>query len=427
MSKDVTAARPRPEPRDAGAGAMNDPHGSRAVARCLALVLAAACAVAGCRRDDPPRPTAEGAPPAAASSAASVASASSAAPSSSAAAAQASAPAPRPLTEKEKQALAAYRAALARGRLATRERRYPAAIQAFTDALAVAPADARALAERGFAHLSDGDSDAAEGDFTAALAGAGDPELRSQIWFNLGLLRDKAEDPEAARVAYANAHALKPSSATRGKLAGRSTCAVEIRKSGIGDAVIVPSWIELLALVGPDREEPGPPPEVTSEAAARARVCGPDGMSVSARPCTGDPPWIFPRSYASYTYFHNHVAFPRKPAGFAVADGGHSGGWPARCQGIRSVSGSIEGSLLVVDADFSGAGAVFDGEPNDEQRCRDGVSHRERTFYDARTGRAIVALRWPEGSAVDVKVEGGHVVVSGAECNERFRLDAHAR
>ncbi|WP_437874885.1 tetratricopeptide repeat protein [Sorangium sp. So ce513] len=402
----------------------------------LVIIIAAAWVVAGCRRDDPPRPTAEGVPAAAASSPAAVAAASSGAPLSSSAptasssapmASSAAPPAARPLTEKEKQALAAYKAALARGRLATRERRYPAAIQAFTDALAVAPADARALAERGFARLSDGDTDAAEGDFTAALAGAGDPELRSQIWFNLGLLRDMAKDPEAARVAYANAHALKPSAATRGKLAGRSLCAVEIRTSDIEDAVIVPSWRELLALVGPDREEPGAPPEVTSEAAARARVCGPDGMSVSSRPCTGDPPWVFPRSYASYTYFHNHVVFPRKPAGFAVVDGGHSGGWPARCQGIRGVSGSVEGSLLVVDAEFSGAGAVFDGEPNDEQRCRDGVSHRERTFYDARTGRAIVALRWPEGSAVDVKVEGGHVVVTGAACNERFRLDAHAR
>ncbi|WP_433927602.1 tetratricopeptide repeat protein [Sorangium cellulosum] len=390
------------------------------------LGLAAACAVAGCRRGEAPRPTADGAPPAAASSAPAVASASGAAPSAAPASPSGVAPSARPLTEKEKQAVAAYKAAMARGRLATRERGYHAAIQAFNDALAAAPTDARALAERGFAHLGDGDSDAAEGDFTAALAGAGDPELRSQIWFNLGLLRDKAGDPEAARVAYANAHVLRPSPATRGKLAGRSMCAVEIRKAGVEGAVLVPSWIDLLALVGPAEEEPGPPREVTSEAAARARVCGPEGRSVSERPCAGDPPWIFPREYATYTYFHNHVVFPRKPAGFVVADGGHSGGWPARCQGIRSVNGSTDGGLLVVDGFFSGAGAVFDGEPNEEQRCRDGVSHHERTFYDARTGRAIVALRWPEGSAVDVKVEGGHVVVSGAECNERFRLDAHA-
>ncbi|WP_438023002.1 tetratricopeptide repeat protein [Sorangium sp. So ce233] len=413
---------------EAAAGTMKDASRSRASERRLVLGLVAACAVAGCRRGESPRPTAEGAPPAAASSAPAVASASSAAASAAAPAPPSrSAPGARPLTEKEKQAIAAYKAALARGRLATRERRYHAAIQAFNDALALDPTDARALAELGFAHLSDGNSHAAEGNFTAALAGAGDPELRSQIWFNLGLLRDKAGDPEAARVAYANAHALRPSAATRGKLAGRSMCAVEVRKAGVEGAVVVPSWIELLALVGPGEEEPGPAREVTSEAAARARLCGLEGKGASHGPCAGDPPWIFPREYGTYTYFHNHVVFPRKPAGFVVPDGGHSGGWPARCQGIRSVSGSTEGALLVVDAFFSGAGAVFDGEANEEQRCRDGVSHHERTFYDARTGRAIVALRWPEGSAVDVKVEGGHVVVSGAECNERFQLDAHVR
>ncbi|WP_437605832.1 hypothetical protein WMF20_32855 [Sorangium sp. So ce834] len=390
----------------------------------LALGLAAACAVAGCR-DAPQRPVAErappvaeSAPPAAASSAAAVASASSAA--------QPAPPSPgaRPLTEKEKQALAASKAALARGRLATKARDFGAAIRAFTEALAADPSDARALAERGFAHLGDGDSDAAEADFAAALSGAGDPELRSQIWFNLGLLRDKAGDAEAARVAYANAHALKPSPATRGKLAGRSTCAVEVRKTGLEHAALVTGWIELLDRVGHDGEAPG---EVTTEAAARARLCGPDGKSASDGPCAGDPPWTFPREYATYTYFRNHVVFPRKPGGFVVANGGHSGGWPARCHGMRSVSGAIKGDLLVVEGYFDGTGAVFDGEPNEEQRCRDGVSHREQTFYDARTGRAVVALRWPVGSEASVTVEGGHVVVSGAGCNERFRIEAGAR
>lgn len=61
------------------------------------------------------------------------------------------------------------------------------------------------------------------------------------------------------------------------------------------------------------------------------------------------------------------------------------------------------------------------------QRCRDGVSHREQAFYDARTGRAMVALRWPAGSEASVTVSGGHVVVSGAGCDERFRIEVGAR
>ncbi|WP_437596366.1 tetratricopeptide repeat protein [Sorangium sp. So ce590] len=396
----------------------------------LGLALAAACAVAGCR-DEPQRPAAERAPPvaessppAAASSAAVASSASSGAPPASPALPARGGASPRPLTEKEKQALAAHDAALARGRLATKKRDFGAAVQAFTEALAADPSDARALAERGFAHLGAGHGDAAEGDFSAALAGAGDPELRSQIWFNLGLLRDNAGDAEAARVAYANAHALRPSPATRGKLAGRSTCAVEIRKTGLESAVIAKSWTELRERVGPSGEELG---EAATEAAARAHLCGPEGKRASDGPCAGDPPWIFPREYATYIYLHNHVVFPRRPGGFLVANGGRSGGWPARCHGLRTVSGSTRGELLVVEGFFDGAGAVFDGEPNEEQRCRDGVSHREQTFYDARTGRALVALRWPAVSEASVTVEGGHVVVSGAGCNERFRIEVGAR
>ncbi|WP_437275402.1 tetratricopeptide repeat protein [Sorangium sp. So ce375] len=400
-------------------------HGTREIERRLAFGFIAACVAAGCR-DQPPRPTAESAPPVAASSSAAVASASSAAPpapSASPASPVVPAPSARPLTDKEKQALATYKAALARGRLATKKGDFDAATRAFTEALAADPSDPRALAERGFVHLNGGNNNEAWGDFDSALAGAGDPELRSQIWFNFGLLRDRTGDAEAARVAYANAHLLKPSAATRGKLAGRSTCTVEVRKADLENAELVKDWFELLARVGPAEEAPG---DATSEAAARERVCNPDVRWPHHSPCAGDPPWVIPRDYMMYVYHTNHVVFPRKPEGFLVVNGGHSGGWPARCQGTRSVSGSVEGDLLVVEGAFDGAGAVIDGELSDETHCRDGVSYRERTFYDVRTGRAMVALRWSAGSEADVKVQGGQVVVSGGGCNERFRLGISA-
>ncbi|WP_437708744.1 tetratricopeptide repeat protein [Sorangium sp. So ce448] len=390
----------------------------------LAIGFIAVCVAAGCR-DQPPRPTAESAPPVSASSPAAVASASSGAPPApSALPASPALPAPsaRPLTEKEKQALATYKAALARGRLATKKQDFNAAIQAFSEAIAADPSDARALAERGFAYLTAGDSEAADNDFDAALAGAGDPELRSQIWFNLGLLRDRAGDAEAARVAYANAHLLKPSAATRGKLAGRSTCTVEVRKADLEGAGLVKGWTELLARIGTAEQSSG---EATSEAAARERLCRPDSRWADS-PCTGDPPWVFPRDYMMYVHHSNHVVFPRRPDGFLVVNGGHSGGWPAHCHGTRSVSGSVEGGLLVVESTFDGGGAVYDGEVDGEMRCRDGASYRERTFYDVHTGRAIVALRWPAGSEADVKVQGGQLVVSGGGCDERVRLDASA-
>ncbi|WP_437670521.1 tetratricopeptide repeat protein [Sorangium sp. So ce131] len=394
----------------------------RSIPRSLALGAAAVCLAPGCRRDAP-QPAPDNTPPAATSAAAPAPSASSAALPAPPAPPTPPASSARPLTEKEKQALATYKAALARGRLATQRRDFKAAIQAFTEAVEADPTDARAVAERGFAHLSAGDSAEAESDFSAALTSAGEPELRAQVWYNLGLLRDKAGDAGAARVAYANAHLLKPSPATRAKLAGRSTCAVEIRKTDLENAEIVPSWTELLARVGLPSDEEGAG-EAAGEAAARARLCEPKGGI--DRPCAGDPPWIFARDYMMFAHHRNHVVLPRKPAGFVVVDGGHTGGWPARCHGIREVAGSVQGGLLVVDASFDGTGSVFDKMVNDEFVCLNGVSHRERTYYDVRTGRAVVALRWPGSSEVHVKVEGGHVVVSGAGCNERFRLDAGA-
>src|SRR5689334_19304702 len=116
-------------------------HGTREIERRLAFGFIAACVAAGCR-DQPPRPTAESAPPVAASSSAAVASASSAAPpapSASPASPVVPAPSARPLTDKEKQALATYKAALARGRLATKKGDFDAAIRAFTEALAADP------------------------------------------------------------------------------------------------------------------------------------------------------------------------------------------------------------------------------------------------------------------------------------------------
>ncbi|XXY53261.1 tetratricopeptide repeat protein [Sorangium sp. So ce269] len=400
---------------------MRNPLRLRAIHRHLALGIAAVCLAPGCRCGAT-ESTPQAEPPAASSAAAPAPSASSVAPPASPAPPASSA---RPLTEKEQQAFATYKAALARGRRATQRRDFRAAIQAFTEALAADPTDARAVAERGFAYLTAGDSDAARNDFSAALTSAGDPELRSQIWYNLGLLRDKAGDAEGARVAYANAHQLKPSQATRSKLAGRSSCAVEIRSAGLEDADLVKSWTELLERVGPGDEEEAS--DATGEAAARARLCGPEPKRQIDGPCAGAPPWIFQRDYMTYVYHQNHVVFPRKPEGFVVAEGGYSGGWPARCHGSRGVAGSVQGDLLVVDVTFDGGGAAFDGEVNDEGRCRDGVSYREQTFYDARTGRAVVALRWPAATEAKVEEEGGHVVVSGAGCNERFRLDAGAK
>ena len=67
------------------------------------------------------------------------------------------------------------------------------------------------------------DTEGATNDLESAMMLASDPDLLSPIWFNLGLVREKTKDDEGARVAFANAHLLKPSAATRARRAGKSS------------------------------------------------------------------------------------------------------------------------------------------------------------------------------------------------------------
>ena len=129
----------------------------------------------------------------------------------------------------DRAAYAAYTSALVRGRRATIAKKWADAKAAFTDALRARPNDKRALAERGYAELLAGDTDAARTDLEAARD-TDDNALAAQAWFNLGLLgQDKdggASDDTLADFWFSNQ--LHPSAAARAKIAGRSICPVSI-------------------------------------------------------------------------------------------------------------------------------------------------------------------------------------------------------
>ena len=116
-------------------------------------------------------------------------------------------------------AVAEIKSLLATGRKATSEKRYPEALAAFDRVLALDAGHARARGERGYARLRAGDLAGADADFTQAIADAGsDVKVQAAAWFNKGLVAETRGDAAAARAAFQQAHALRPSKATAGKL-----------------------------------------------------------------------------------------------------------------------------------------------------------------------------------------------------------------
>jgi tetratricopeptide (TPR) repeat protein len=323
----------------------------------------------------------------------------------------------RPLTEKEKKLLAAYKAALGRGRLLTKKKDYDAAVAAFTEAITADPGDARAHAERGFARLLQGYADDAKQDLEGALLLTGDPDLLSPIWFNLGLLREKAKDDEGARTAFANAHLLKPSSATKTRLQGKSTCSVEIRRTGLDDLKSVAGFRGLHGVVG--AAETASAEQPTSEAHAKGLVCAPDHYEYQE--CADDAPFALMRNYMFYNY-QLHWVFPHGKGLFWVYGPDGAGGWPARCQGATTIDANVDGELIRVLTKRDGKDAAFDGEENDEGRCKDGVSSTQELFFDARSGKAIAAIAWLGSSGASITVESRSVVIRGGGCDERVSL-----
>lgn len=385
------------------------------------LALAALAFLGACRRDDPPPPRqdATAAPPPAASPTSPPASTEPPAPSASA---KTGIEKPK-LSAEEQKRRALFEAALGRGRKAAREGRYEAAIAAFDEAAKADPGDPRAPAERGHAKLLAGDLQGADVDLEDALLRSGDPDLLSQIWFNLGLAREKTPQlEEGARVAFANAHLLKPSAATKSKLAGRSTCTVEIQKQGLDDLQSADGYRGLFDLVGrpEEREDLGDEKPKTEER-AREMLCAPDHFD--ERHCRDDAPFSLSREYMMYTWTVIWV-FPRKEKNrFWVDVAGRAGGWPARCTGSTGIEATVEGGIARVRTHNDGTDAAFEGgEFNDEGRCKDGVGWTEETFFDLGSGKAIASVRWADRSQATIRVEGRTVVVSGGGCNERISL-----
>lgn len=124
---------------------------------------------------------------------------------------------------------------------------YAAAIQAYGEALAAAPHDPQAQAERGYAEHLAGKDDDAVADLEQAARAAPSRRLAAQIWFNLGLTRE-AKAPDEALVDFAHAYALIPSVAAKKKIHGRSVCPLNADTKRVA-ALPAKSWVDVASVL----------------------------------------------------------------------------------------------------------------------------------------------------------------------------------
>lgn len=104
------------------------------------------------------------------------------------------------------------------GRKLSRDKDYAGAITAFDKAIAAEPKLARAWSGRGFAKLGQDELAGAKADFEQALTLEDAPKFQAAVFFNLGQIAEKQNDPTAALSHYEKANTLSPSNAAKKRI-----------------------------------------------------------------------------------------------------------------------------------------------------------------------------------------------------------------
>lgn len=125
-------------------------------------------------------------------------------------------PTPVPLT---KEARAEYRAHLEQGRTLAKAQQWAKAIVELEAALAIIPGDDRALGELSWAAFSSGDHEKGRTSGKAAVLAASSPKIKGAALYNLGRAEEALGELAAARAAYEQSVALRPSETVQKRLA----------------------------------------------------------------------------------------------------------------------------------------------------------------------------------------------------------------
>ena len=349
--------------------------------------------------------------------------------------------------------MAKFRAA----RKASRGGDYATAARLYGESLANGAWDATAIGEWGYAALQLGKLDLAEDCSLAAGAAASDlrserANVRSMVWYNLGLIYEQWKASEPSRAAFARALAVRNTRAAADKLGGRSRCTAEIylgddalerrvpcRASGrtsygrcrpdvyyetaSAASRAVRGWVELARAMGH---------EVETETAARAVACdfafslpGDPPQGRPPVPCDESPPWHVVLPAPGYKVWGAFFV-PTGPDTFffdSWMDGGASGA----CEPSTSTDYEVRGAVAVRDTTtlMRSENAETKLEVTDSRRCWEGPEMHEKTVFSLNERKPVVRVRTftshPEPT-VAIDPEGTQLTLSGAGCDRVIEL-----
>jgi len=329
--------------------------------------------------------------------------------------------------------------AMALGRQATHSKSFPAAVEAFSKAIAIAPDSGRAYAERGYAELMAGSLPTASSDFVRASRLTSDRQLLAQVAFNQGLLHERKGEPEEALVAFSRSNVLFPTAAARAK-AGTAACAgvVEVETphpssvSGwlhdIHDqgVMFAKNWRDLVAIALDGRDA-----GALSESEAREVFL--EGLGSTSQEVASPPPprFLVYRNHGSTAGFEMDVVNIRADGSLLVF---HSGPLPGQtgagaiydCVDEAHADAVVEGDVFhaTISNSLSTAreGAAIGSEQFEQNTdCVDAGRTVEDLFYDTRAGRLLLKTTRSSPTAaeppVGLRPERNAVHLSGKGCD----------
>lgn len=395
---------------------MRPPLANRSRQFALALVLLA-LESSGCRSKPPPTQGDEACPARVTPSA----------PSASAA----PAPSARVATEATSVAPPAAAPALARARKLQSEGNREAAAAAFVEAAGTAEKlDLRAVVEHAWmVFQQDAEDENLEVEFLAGT-GSEDRELAAQSWYNLSRLHAARKRLEAERAALTRSLALRDNSVVRQRLAGRSTCVLEVGTRSLGvQPQVVSGWegvCEALSFCFPG--------EQINSKEARKRACVECSMSAAepdkSHGCAGDGPWTASFGYLHFSYSTAWIA-PLGNERFFVSST-REGSWPAICRGSSSPSWEQVGGLGHVtltahEMVVLRGRSVPQGDP-ENGGCVEAPETVSHGVYELATGKLLAAFQTSDGSVGSrVDVTGRRVSMQGGGCDGHMPLDGSMR
>lgn len=313
-------------------------------------------------------------------------------------------------------------AALARARRLGKEGKFEQAQAAYVEATGQGhEVNLRALVELGYSMLSS-DAGTLTGIELALLAGTAsdDAEIEAQAWFNLALLYNKQDEPEAERAALARSLARREHKGVRAKLKGRSSCVAEFgaRRVEVTPETAV-GWPGVCVSLGLCAKN-----EAVNAALGRQRSCVTSSMTAQGSDtihgCTGAGPWDSSFGYSMYSMNTAWIAPVDREKFFVALN--REGSWETICRGSSHMSWESVGRYAKLTLEHnsmsSAPGRPIPQSEAENAACIEEPATTTTAVFDIESAKlrsaVTVVKSHPVGVALDTA--NGRLMLSGGSC-----------